>query len=148
MPSKLPHHYATTVTRSGPSKAVIDAPPRAPIAGAPPPEFDGPPEAWSPEHLLLSSLGLCLYTTFEAFARRDHLEVDRWRATVEGTLDKTPGGLAFTAFHVAVELAVSAADIDRAQAVLERAHKACIVSNALRMPVAVDARVMATASAA
>ena len=137
MPARFPHRYTATLVRVGRSLASIEAPPRPPLVGSPPPEFGGPADRWSPEHLLLSALGLCLYTTFEALATKDELELLAWRSEVEGVLDRTASGLAFTSFVVRVELASS--DIDRARAVLERAKRQCIVTNALCVPVAIDA---------
>lgn len=149
MPAKLPHHYIASVTRTGPSRATIAAAPRPELSGAPPPEFDGPADRWSPEHLLLASLGLCLETTFDALARRAELSVASWRATVTADLDRTPAGVELTRFHVAVAIEVATAgDVDRARDVLARAGRQCLVSNALRAEVAIDAVVTATAAAA
>ena len=148
MPTKLPHSYAATVTRTGPSRATITAPTRPPLAGAPPPEFDGPPDIWSPEHLLLASLGLCLETTFDALANRAGLDVASWVALVEATLDRTPAGVALGGFRVHVTIEVAQHDVLRAQDVLSRARHQCFVSNALRAPVEVTSTVRAIAVAA
>lgn len=141
--SPFPHVYRATITRDAASIARLEAPPRPAITGGPPPEFGGSAETWSPEHLLLASLGLCFYTTFEALAQRDHLELRRWTSTVEATLTKTAGGLAFVNYRIALELDVAAADVERARAVVARAERHCIVTNALRAPVLVDARITA-----
>lgn len=139
MPAPFPHHYQTTLVRTLGSRARIEAAPRAPIAGGPPPEFDGDATAWSPEHLLISSIGLCLLTTFEAFAARDKLALLAWEAKVSGTLSKTPRGLEFTEFHVDVDMEVD--DVERAQRTLHDAQRHCLVSNALRTPVDVQATI-------
>lgn len=148
MPAKLPHHYVATVTRTGTSRATIGAPPRPPLAGAPPPEFDGPADAWSPEHLLLASLGLCLETTFDALAGRAGLNVTGWRAIVTADLDRIPSGVELTRFRVGVEIEVAAADVARAADVFARARRQCLVSNALRGTVDVDVDIHAAAAAA
>lgn len=148
MAAPFPHHYELTITRTARSRASLDAGARPTIAGAPPPEFDGDPAAWSPEHLLLGAIGLCLETTFDALAAREQLDVAAWQATVAGTLDKTKLGLQFTAFSVAVDVTVAAPDVERARAILDRARRACIVSNALRVPVEVDGCVHAASQAA
>lgn len=144
----FPHQYETTVTRTRPSQARIEAAPRAVIDGGAPPEFGGEPTVWSPEHLLISALALCVETTFDAYAARDKLEVHAWRARVVGTLDKTAKGLAFTAFAVDVDIVVDPADTARAEAVMHRAERACIVSNALVTPVTVTTHVRGAAGAA
>lgn len=141
MSLSFPHPYTATVTRIGQSRASVEAPPRAPLIGTPPPELHGDAEAWSPEHLLCSSLGLCVFATFEAFAARDKLAVVDYRDTVTGMLDKTAGGLAFTSFTVAVEITVAPADAERARALMERTQKHCIVSKALQVPVTFEVQI-------
>lgn len=148
MPTPFPHHYEVHLHRTQTARAQIELAPRHPIAGGPPPQFDGVDSVWSPEHLLLSSIGLCLFTTFEALARRDSLDVAGWRAKVDGVIEKTQTGLNFTSFTVSVDLTVDSANVERARATLDRAKRHCIVSNALRVPVIVDANVVGADAAA
>jgi len=109
------------------------------IAGGPPTELDGDATSWSAEHLLLSSIGLSLLTTFEAFAARDRLELVSWEARVGGMVDRTDKGPQFTKFSVEVDMEVG--DVARAQAALEEARGHCPITNALRVPVEVDAKI-------
>jgi organic hydroperoxide reductase OsmC/OhrA len=148
MPAPFPHHYSASIIRATRSRAVIDAAPRPPLSVGPPPEFDGNPHVWSPEHLLLSAIGACLFTTFEALAAKDGLEVLSWHDQITGVVDKTAAGLAFTSIKSTVELSVKAGDAQRANAVLAKAKRFCLVSNALRIPVELDARVSETSAAA
>jgi organic hydroperoxide reductase OsmC/OhrA len=143
MPAPFPHQY-TTITDG----ASLRAGPRPAIAGGPPPEFDGDDAVWSPEHLLLGAVGLCLETTFAAYAKRNGLLVNAWRAEVSGTLDRTATGLAFTRIVAQVDLTVAREHVERARAVLDRAKRACIVSASLNVPVDVVARVSAEPLAA
>jgi organic hydroperoxide reductase OsmC/OhrA len=139
MPVPFPHHYQTWLVRTLASRARLEAPPRPMISGGPPPEFDGDATAWSPEHLLLSSIALCLLTTFEAFAARAQLDVLDWKAHVGGMVEKTATGLQFTKFTIEVDMEVS--DVDKARATLDHAKQHCLVSNALRIPVDIDAKI-------
>ncbi|HTR50777.1 MAG TPA: OsmC family protein [Kofleriaceae bacterium] len=125
------------------SRARIEAAPRAPIAGGPPPEFDGDATAWSPEHLLLSSIGLCLLTTFEALAARDRVALAAWVANVTGTLDRSAQGLAFTSFRVALALEVD--DVERARRTLDDTRVHCPACKALNVPVEIDATIRRSA---
>src|SRR5262245_21712229 len=68
MMAPLPHRYEVHLDWPGHGGAELTAGPRPPIEGGVPPEFDGRDSWWSPEHLLLSSLSLCLL--------RVELEVD------------------------------------------------------------------------
>jgi organic hydroperoxide reductase OsmC/OhrA len=148
MPATFPHHYSATIVRTGAARATLHAPPRPDLAGGAPPEFGGDATVWSPEHLLMASIGLCLETTFDAFATRDHLAVAGWSATVEGTLDRSPAGLVFTRIVARVELTVDADEVDRARKLLVRAEKACLVSAALKVPVELEATIAVAPDAA
>ena len=124
------------------------APPRAPIAAGPPPQFGGTDQVWSPEELLVAAVLECLWTTFEAYARREALDARDWSGTGLATLDKAAGGPTFTSMILTVELSVPAGDEDRARRLLATAEKHCIISNALRVPVTVEARIHGTPAAA
>jgi organic hydroperoxide reductase OsmC/OhrA len=137
MPAPFPHRYKTSLVRTLSSRARIEATPRAPISAGPSPEFDGDATAWSSEHLLLSAIGMCLLTTFEAIAVRDHVDLLGWDARVHGTVEKTPEGLRFAAFTIEVDMDVS--DVGRARASLDLARQHCLIANALNVPVDVVA---------
>jgi organic hydroperoxide reductase OsmC/OhrA len=134
MPAPFPHHYDVTLRGEG-AGGVLTADPRPPILGGAPASFDGSDEWWSPEHLLLSSLSLCLLTTLKAVAAKARLALSACVSRAEGVLDKTPAGLAFTSITLHVDLQVGAADVERARQLLESAKKHCIVSNSLKPPV-------------
>lgn len=133
-PAPFPHHYTVTLEDQR-----LVGPPRAPIAVGAPPQFGGSNEVWSPEDLLVGATLECLWTTFVAYARHDGLEFADWRGTGTGVLDKGPTGPIFTSITLAVEMTVAAADVERAGRVLDTAEKNCIISNALRVAVTVQA---------
>ena len=141
MPHPFPHRYEVDLIWEAGREGLATAPPRPPIAGGPPPEFDGRPDIWSPEHLLLSAVNLCQMTTFLALAAKARLEVVSYRSIASGVLDKTAEGLRFTAMRLRVELQVQPADVERGRQLLHTAHKHCIVSNALRVEVEIEAAV-------
>jgi organic hydroperoxide reductase OsmC/OhrA len=140
-PAPFPHHYTVT-SRSA------SGTPRAPIAVGAPPQFGGSNEVWSPEELLVAAVLECLWTTFEAYARHDQLEVAGWRGTGSGLLDKGPTGPVFTSITLAVEMTVAATDLERARRILDTAEKHCIISNALRVAITVQADIRPAASSA
>jgi organic hydroperoxide reductase OsmC/OhrA len=137
MPVPFPHRYSASLYRTLASRAWIEVPPRAPLHGGPSPELDGDVDAWSPEHMLLSSLGLCMLTTFEAFAARDRIELLAWRATVNGTVEQTPEGPMFTSIVLDLDIEI-AGNVDQFEATLEDAKRYCLVQNALRVPVVIE----------
>jgi organic hydroperoxide reductase OsmC/OhrA len=146
MTATFPHRYHVRV-EGGSGGAVMSAAPRPEFRGGAPAEFGGRDDWWSPEHLLLSAAGLCLKTTFDVFASRARLEVLAYSSRVEGTLDKTPQGLAFTSIAIAVDLVVADADVARAADLLGTAKDHCIVANALKTPVRLTASVKTAAPA-
>jgi organic hydroperoxide reductase OsmC/OhrA len=139
-PAPFPHHYEVRLEGRD-AGAVLLAPPRPLVLGGAPAEFGGSDDWWSPEHLLLASLNLCLRATFEALARLKHLEVERYESTASGVLDRTPAGPAFTRLALAVELNVPPHESERARELLLKAKQHCIISNTLTVPVQLHARV-------
>src|SRR5829696_4693249 len=140
MPAPFPHQYSATISRTFASRARVSAPPRPSLHGGPSSELEGDVSSWSPEHLVLSSLGLCMLTTFEAFAARDGIEVLRWVATARGTVDRTPEGLMFTSIVLGIDLEI-AGNVEHVERTLEDAKQYCLVLNSLRVPVIVEAQI-------
>ncbi len=87
--------------------------------------------------MLLSSLGLCMLTTFEAFAARDGIDVLAWDAKVSGTVERTPEGLMFTSIVLELDMSL-AGNVDRVESTLEDAKQYCLVLNSLRIPVVIE----------
>jgi organic hydroperoxide reductase OsmC/OhrA len=140
MPVPFPHRYSASLSRTFASRARMEAPPRPALHGGPSPELDGDVDSWSPEHMLLSSLGLCMLTTFEAFAARDGIEVLAWDAKASGTVERTPEGLMFTSIVLELDMELSG-KVDRVEATLEDAKQYCLVLNSLRIPVVIETQI-------
>jgi organic hydroperoxide reductase OsmC/OhrA len=134
MTAPFPHHYTASVVRTGRARADLTAPPRPPLQGGAPPEFGGIATDWSPEHLLLAAVGLCLETTFEAIAERNHLPLDQWEVRVDGDVDRTAAGLAFTSITAHIEMTVADEMVELAHVVANKARH-CLISSSLRPPI-------------
>jgi len=147
MTTPFPHHYEVKLSWPRQGGAELYAAAAPPITGGAPMEFDGRDSWWSPEHLLLSSLVLCLMTTFEAIAAKARLPVVRCDCRAEATLDRSEGGLGFTALGLHVEVEVGPDDAERVAKLLASAKKHCLVANALRPPVTLDVTVVTSAAA-
>jgi organic hydroperoxide reductase OsmC/OhrA len=140
MPTPFPHRYDVRLEAWGPEGWVTSGI-RPPIEGGAPVEFDGRGDVWSPEHLLLSSLALCHFTTFRALARKAGLDVIRYEGKADGELSKTAEGLAFTKLTLDVAVQVRPGNSSRAEELLGAAKKHCLVANTLRVSVSLRARV-------
>ncbi|MBC7974273.1 MAG: OsmC family protein [Myxococcales bacterium] len=140
MPVPFPHRYSASLSRTFASRARIEVPHRPVLHGGPSPQLDGDLQSWSPEHMLLSSLGLSMLTTFEAFAARDGITIVAWDAKAGGTVERTPEGLMFTS--IVLELAMElTGNVERVEATLEDARQYCLVLNSLRVPVVIEAQI-------
>lgn len=131
----FPHHYELSVTATAEGQGSIRAGQRPEIVGGPPSQFGGRDDWWSPEHLLLGAVSLCLLTTFRALADARGVSVIGYSSLVKGILDRTAEGPAFTSIVLDVGLTVPEAQKERAVELLERAKRLCIVSHALKPPV-------------
>lgn len=140
MPSQFPHHYRATVTRTHPSRSRVEADGVAPLSAGTSRHFDGDATTWSPEQLLLSSLGTGMLTTFEAFAARDGVEVSAFTAVASGEVERTADGLEFTSIVLSIDLTVggNVGAVDRA---LEDAKAFCLILTSLKVPVMVETQV-------
>ena len=141
MSQPFPHRYEATLVWEGETRAALSSGARPVLVGGPPPEFDGDPTHWSPEHLLLSSANLCLMTTYMVLARKAGLEIGHYRSQAEGILEKTKEGIVFTRISLQVSILAPASRLEEARKLVEAAKRYCIVSNSLKRPVEVEATV-------
>jgi organic hydroperoxide reductase OsmC/OhrA len=112
------------------------------LQSAPPPQFDGPGDAWSPEHLLLAAVETCFLFTFRATARSSMLDFERLDIEAAGTVDRDGGVTHFTEIVLHPRLIVPpGVDRGRALQVLEKSEKRCLVSASLSTPVRLEPEV-------
>ena len=105
-----------------------------------PPEFHGEPGFWSPESLLLAAANTCLLTTLVAIAEFSKVELAGVEIGGEAHLERVPGqGYRFTEVVLRpVVTLVHEADREKAQRLLEKAEKSCIVARSLQVPLQVE----------
>ncbi|MEH6634391.1 MAG: OsmC family protein [Halioglobus sp.] len=128
----LPHHYQVSANAEAEGNIVLKADDMPQLISAPPAEFGGPGDQWSPEHLLVGSVADCFILTFRAVARASKLEWCTLESFAEGLLERVDRVTRFTSFTVTVTLTVPAGtDIDKAQRLLEKAEGACLITNSL-----------------
>ncbi len=128
----LPHHYPVTATARSESHVTLKAEDLPELTSAPPAQFGGPGDQWSPEDLLVASVADCFILTFRAIARASKLDWTDLTCKAEGTLDRVERITKFTAFTVTATLTVPATtDTDRAGKLLEKAESACLITRSL-----------------
>ncbi|MGE0386623.1 MAG: OsmC family protein [Gammaproteobacteria bacterium] len=128
----LPHTYTVTAA-AGPSGPVPLSSDGLPILqSAPPPQFGGPGNVWSPETLLCAAVADCLVLTFRAITRASGFEWLDLNCRTQAVLDRADGATRFTRFDTHAVLVVPAgADVEKARRLLERSERTCLVSSSL-----------------
>jgi organic hydroperoxide reductase OsmC/OhrA len=129
-----PYPHAYTAAASGrPEGTVTVTSPRLPeITTAPPPEFDGPGDVWSPETLHCASIADCFVLSFRAIARASRFDWNELACRVEGVLERVDGVTQFTRYTTFATLKVSSESMaDKARRLLEKAAQVCLISNSL-----------------
>ena len=66
---ELPHHYIVSSSASSEGSVLVEAVGLPSLETAPPAEFGGPGDKWSPESLLVAAVADCFILTFRAIAR-------------------------------------------------------------------------------
>lgn len=128
----LPHRYHVSATAETEGNIVLKAENLPQLVSAPPAQFGGPGDQWSPEDLLVASVTDCFILTFRAVARASKLDWSNLEASAEGLLERVDRVTRFTQFTLSVTLAVPAGtDIDKAKRLLEKAEATCLITNSL-----------------
>ena len=129
------HDYRIRLTGSGPKTGHLESEEdRLPILEvASPPEFGGPGETWSPEHLFVAAISSCLMTTFHAIAQISGLEVVEYRDDATGSLQRGDDRLYRIKSVILRPFVVISDDskIEKARQLLERAEEVCLISRSV-----------------
>jgi peroxiredoxin-like protein len=135
----VPHRYEVLLRGGAEGYAALSATGLANLPSAPPLEFDGPGDAWSPEQLLLAAVDSCFLFTLRAVAQASRLDFISLELASEGTVDRRDGGLSFTEIVLRPRLLVRVGtDQERALRVLDKAKKSCLVSASLSTPIRLE----------
>lgn len=139
----LPHVYTARLTGGAEGYAVVTATGVPELRTAPPADFDGPGDAWSPEQFLMAAVETCLLFTFRAVAQASKLEFTSLEVSGEGTVDRKDGATRFTQIVLRPRLTLPpGADRARALRVLEKSEKACLISASLSTPVRLESEIV------
>lgn len=107
------------------------------IKVATPKVFGGEGEEWSPEHLFISAISSCFMTTYLFFAEKAQLEVSHLTCLATGQVALQNGKYDFTGIDLYPKIYIRDENFrERALRVLKRTEAHCLVSSALRVPVA------------
>lgn len=140
----LPHHYKVRASGEPDADVNVSADGLDTISSAPPAEFGGPGNRWSPEMLLAAAVADCLILTFRAVARASRLSWTNLKCEVDAVLDREDRTTRFTEFRIQATLEVPPdIDEDKARRVVEKAEKNCLITNSLSGRTHLDVEVIA-----
>jgi peroxiredoxin-like protein len=140
-----PHHYKVAAAAQLDGDVSLTGEGLETIPSAPPLQFGGPGDKWSPETLLVASVADCFILTFRAIARASKLSWISLKCEVEGTLQRGDGKTRFTDFVVHATLVVPQDTNEaRAQRLLEKAEESCLITNSLSSATHLEATVSRT----
>jgi organic hydroperoxide reductase OsmC/OhrA len=130
---EFPHRYSVAAVANPEEEVSLESDGLPSLASAPPAEFGGPGDRWSPETLLVAALADCFVLTFRAIARASKLSWLSLRCDVEGTLDRVERVTRFTGFLVRASLRVPpGTNEEQARRLLARAEQSCLITNSLK----------------
>ena len=106
------------------------------------PAHGGPGDAWSPGALLVAAAADCFSLAFRIGAASSRLSFAKLECSAEGTIDRAPGGARLTALRIRAELELGAGErVERAERLLRKAERNCLITNSLRAPVELELQV-------
>ena len=112
----LPHHYDVRLTGGPTGYATLSVQGAPHLRSAPPVDFDGPGDAWSPEHLLLAAVETCFLFTLRSVAQASRIAFTSLELSCEGTVDRKDGATRFTEIVLRPRLTIPPG-VDRNRAV-------------------------------
>jgi len=128
----FPHTYVASATGSTTGQLTVTGDGLPDLSTAPPAEFDGPGDQWSPETLLMSSLASCFILSFRAVAAASKFKWISIDCQSSGVLDRVEKVTRFTVVTHHVGLLVNnEADAELAEKLLHKAESICLISKSL-----------------
>jgi peroxiredoxin-like protein len=132
----LPHRYVVLADGGVDGEIVLESDSLPGLSLAPPKQFDGPGDHWSPETLLVGATAACFVLTFRAVARASRLPWAAMRCSASGALERAGTGVQFTRIDLNARIEIEAGtDPQQARRALEKAERGCLISNSLKAEV-------------
>ncbi len=138
------HYYSTKVEWKEGRIGELTSPAFPPIKVATPPEFkNGVPDIWSPEHLFVASINICLMTTFLAIAENSNLEFIFFTSEATGKLEKIDGKYMIS--EVELKPVVKIKDEkhkEKTLRIIDKSEKGCLISNSAKSKIILNPQVI------
>lgn len=138
----FPHRYSATAVAHGSNETTVTSGDLPALPSAPPTEFDGPGNRWSPETLLIAAIADCYVLTFCAVASFARFRWTALSCQVEGVVDRVDRVTRLTEVDIRAQITVPAGtDAAQAEHLLLNAKRACLVTNSLHAIARLEATV-------
>jgi peroxiredoxin-like protein len=135
--------YRTAIAWTGARNARMTSEGKPDLQVSSPPEFNGEAGRWTPEDMFVAALNNCTMATFLAFAERKGLPLTAYSCDAEGVLEFAEGSYRFTQVMLKARVSVKSSEyIESAKALMESAHKKCLIANSIRSEVLIDMEVL------
>ena len=130
----FPHHYSVAASAVAQGDVTLTGDRLPAMASAPPAEFGGPGDRWSPETLFVAAVADCFVLNFRGIAGVSRFLWVSLECSVTGTVDQVDRVTQFTALEVHARLRVpSGTKEDQARRLLAKAEETCLVTNSLKV---------------
>jgi organic hydroperoxide reductase OsmC/OhrA len=125
-------HYKAKTAWSSARSGMLSAAGRANIVVGSPPEFNGEPDVWAPEELLVGSLNTCMMLTFLTLARAQGLTPVGYESEAEGLLENVEGKYHITEVTVRPSVTLkSEVELELARKAMESVEAHCFIANSI-----------------
>jgi organic hydroperoxide reductase OsmC/OhrA len=142
----LPHRYTVDLSGGPVGYARLETDGLPDIRMAPPVQYGGPGDAWTPEHLLLASVEACFLFTFRAVAKAARVDFEDLDVACEGVVDRAEGRTKFTSIVLRPRVVIGPdADPGAVERLLHKAERACLVTASLNTPVRLEPELVSSA---
>ena len=129
----FPHRYTVSARADAGGDVNLTGERLPALLSAPPSEFGGPGDRWSPETLVVAAVADCFVLTFRSVAKLSKLSWTTLTCTASGTLERPDRTAEFTEFHVTASLEIpDGANEEAAVRLLRRAEQVCLITNSLK----------------
>ncbi|MCB0732484.1 MAG: OsmC family protein [Ignavibacteriae bacterium] len=129
----IPHSYKVTANAIKDKTYKVSAENLPIIETAPPKNFGGPGNIWSPEDLFVATIANCFLMTFKAVSTLSKLDWLSLDVNAEGILDRVDSKLQFTEVIIKAFLKIPKdGNEERAIRIMHKAEQNCLVTNSLK----------------
>ena len=130
--NEFPHSYSVKVEGGPEANLTASVENLASIEVAPPLQFGGPGDQWSPEDLFVAAVANCFVLSFRAVAKASKVNWTSISCVSEGTLDRQDRKIRFTNILTKAKLTIPPEqDSEAAAKALDKAEHSCLVTNSL-----------------